>query len=738
MVIKSRRQMQFLPLHDEIIGALPRPYWLEGGTLLDNLWAIKLGETDSESLMILDFNQPITPWPNMKSLTDFDFEKDLITIKKFIILALKQKPVGWVSSKDTLSVEFNHYIDFVRWRTDRGVLNNNSLSPVWFNEYDSSFKRSGREGLLKLESRVRSLLLAVKSNAIEIATDRRGDAAIGEIAKLLGVGSGASLTPNARNYLEQYFKSEGIPYTRYSRSRELPLLSEENVVSTAAAKRYAIWFQLWRLRSHLSHDPIGHRAFKTAREISEYCQKHFREPRRTPDAPAYQVSFLINSSLKILLDHVTLKLIDLVGHGVNKDGDLKNKDLLVECNKRLSSLGFPEISEYYHLRKGKTQNKATLRQLLFKILPMAARIITAAFSARRDNEITMSRMDCVSRDEAGQPWLNCRISKNLKRTQRIPIPESVVRAVEIVLKIRALGNRESQILYKFRCPITKRNVSFNTNRLMSVVDDYFQTPLLEDGTAWKFRPHQFRKLFGVTYFWRYAFPNLTALTYHYRHFNPETTRGYIELEAAEGLRMRDEKLAAAARERTGERKSDLESSRSAFVLWVLSGVAKGDKLDGALGKRITAQVEELKKRYLPELQITGGQTSSPSFDKALTALAKTTSLQVHPEGHSLCGWGSGSNEITSQRCASRCLELRRELTGVSSSEAMGPDFAYAEDTGCLVCPLRAALPTMAPRWESDVQEAELALAHSNVIQSEIVRERLELISTHRSDGYNAS
>jgi len=737
MVIKSHRQRHFFSLHDEIIGALPRPYWLEGGALLDNIWAIKLSETDAESPMIFNFDQPITPWPNMKSLTHPDFEQDLITLKKFIVLALKQKPIGWARTKETLSVEISNYIDFVRWRTDRGVLNNHSLTAAWFNEYDSSLKRNGREGLLKLESRVRSLLVAVKCNAIEIARDVRGDVVTGDIAKLLGVGRGA-LTPNARNYLEQYFNSEGMPYTRHSRSRELPPLSEENVTTTVAGRRYALWFHLWRFRSYLSHDPIGYRAFKTVREIADCCKKHFREPRRTPDAPAYQVSFLINSSLKILLDPITSKLIDLVGHGVDKDGALKDKKLLAECNERLSYLGFPEISEYYHLHRKVTQNRATLHQLLFKVLPMAARIITAAFSARRDNEIAMSRMDCVSRDEAGQPWLNCRISKNLKRIQRIPIPETVVRAVEIVLKIRGLGNRESQILYKFRCPITKRNVWFKANELMSVVNDYFQTPPLEDGTAWKFRPHQFRKFFGVTYFWRYAFPNLSALTYHYRHFNPETTRGYIELEASEGLRMRDEKLAAAVRERTRERKSDFESSRSVFVVWVLREIAKGDKLDGTLGKRITTQVEELKKRYLPELQVTGGQTSSPSFDKALAALAKTTSLQVHPEGHSLCGWGSGSNEITSQRCASRCLELRRELTGVSSSEAMGPDFAYAEDTGCLVCPLRAALPTMAPRWESEVREAELALAHSNVIQAEIVRERLELISTHWSDGYDAS
>ncbi|PWK56692.1 hypothetical protein, partial [Aminobacter sp. AP02] len=352
--------------------------------------------------------------------------------------------------------------------------------------------------------------------------------------------------------------------------------------------------------------------------------------------------------------------------------------------------------------------------------------VHAAFSARRDDEIHRTTINCIFRDESGMPWLNCLIAKNVRAVQRIPIPESVVKAVEIVQSIKSLGNRTSKRLYDFWCPVLRRNVSFGSRSRARSVPDYFRVPPLENGTTWKFSPHQFRKFFGVTYFWRYAFPNLTALTYHYRHFNPETTRGYIEMEAAEGLRMRDEKLAAALKSRA-ERKTDFESSKSEFVLWVLTGIAKGEKLDGTLGKRITAQVEALKKQFLPGIQVTGGQTSSPSFDKALSDLVATTSLQVHPEGHSLCGWGTGPDDISNHRCAARCLELRRQLTGQSSADATGPDFTHAEDTGCLVCPLRAALPTMAPRWEKEARDAELALSNSTSGQASIISERIGLI-----------
>lgn len=727
-MVVSSAQLSSRSLHDDILGALPTPHWLIEGTLLDNQWSVQIGDAEHESPLPVDFDQPITPWPDPKSLTDPAFELDLITIKLIFVLALKPKPLGWITSKKSIAAHIvNNYVDFVRWRTDRGVLNNKSLNAAWFNEYDASLKRNWREGLLNLTSRAKAILKAVDSNAITLPTDVRGDVSADALARLLGVRGGTSVTPEARYYIEQHFQEKNRRYTRNSRERETPPTLSGDIVHTAATRHYKVWYDLWRLRSFLTHDPIGYRAFKTRREVHKHCRKFFRDTTRTEDAPAYQTSFLINASLKLVLDPVAERLIELVDYGVDHNGFLKNRTLLRECNQRLKALGFPELSESYHLYRGVKVDGTTLHQMIFRILPMAARTITAAFSARRDDEINKSTTNCVFRDETGNPWLNCLIAKNIRRVQRIPIPESVAKAVDIVLKVRSLGNRESKRLYDFWCPILRRNVSFCSKELTSLIRDYFRTPLLEGGTAWKFRPHQFRKFFGVTYFWRYAFPNLTALTYHYRHFNPDTTRGYIEMEAAEGLRMRDEKLAAAARKSGAARKTDFESGKSAFVLWVLKGIANGDKLDGTLGERITAQVEALKKQFLPEIQITGGQASSPSFDRALSDLVATTSLQMHPEGHSLCGWGSGPDDISNHRCAARCLELRRQLTGQSSAEATGPDFAYAEDTGCLVCPLRAALTTMAPRWEKETQDAELALSHAGADQASIINERIELI-----------
>ncbi|PWK63186.1 hypothetical protein [Aminobacter sp. AP02] len=364
--------------HDEILGALSKPHWLVEGRLLDNQWSVQIGDAENERPLFVDFDQPITPWPDAKSLTDPAFELDLITIKLIFVLALKPKPLGWITSRISVGPNIvNNYIDFIRWRTDRGVLNNKSLNAAWFNEYDASLKRCSREGLLNLTSRAKSILQAVGRKAIKLPVDVRGDISGDALAKLLGVGGATSVTPEARQYIEVYFKEKRLRYTRNSRERATPLPLGGDVVTTAASRHYKVWYDLWRLRSYLSHDPIGYRAFKTRREVSRHCRKFFRDSVRTEDAPAYQTSFLINASLKLLLDPIAKKLVDLVTYGVDDEGSLKNKDLLRECNQRLIALGFSALSQTYHLYRGRKVDGTTLHQMLFRILPMAARVITA-------------------------------------------------------------------------------------------------------------------------------------------------------------------------------------------------------------------------------------------------------------------------------------------------------------------------------------------------------------------------
>lgn len=727
MVVKARKALQSnKSLHDKIIGELVRPHWLKNKSLLDNQWIIQVAKGDVEKT--IDFDTPITSWPHNRNLTDPSFELDLITVKMVVYLSFKSKPVGWVKKGSSAEVVFGAQVDFVRWRTDRGVPSNRELTAAWFNEFDRSFQKHGREGLLRLVPRATPVLEAIKEGTILPGFDDRKGILANPVAKLVGVANAASLTDASRAAIERFMSVHEIRYSRTSTSRDMPPEVKSTQTAPTAHKFYRVWLDLWRLRGHLSHDTIGYRAFTSARKLSEHVGRLFPQPNRTEDAPAYQTSYLINSALKLLLDPVCEKIIELISlGGIDANQDVRDSKVLEECNDRLRAMGFPPMCARYHNNRWHKLAGVTVYNMVFKVLLASARIVTAAFSARRDGEIASSPVDCIIVDDREDTWLNCLIVKNVDQMDRVPVPRSVARAVDVVKRIRALGNKQTEKLYDFSCPILRRPVEFDLGDELKFVNDYFSVPLLDDGSAWKFKPHQFRKFFAVTYYWRWAFPDLTALSYHLRHFNPDTTRAYIEMKAAEALRMRDEKHAAELRKRDIERKKDFDATKAAFVFRTLKEVADGGSLGGSLGREIEAKINALTAEFLPQIHVTEMDDDNPSFDRMLADLAATVSLEPHPEGLSLCGFGSGPGS-TKQHCAiSVCLLHKEKLTGQPSATASKAAFGFADPLSCLACGLRVSLPSMFPKWEEEVRTAEQALIEADPEFAPYIKERIRKI-----------
>src|SRR5690606_29162219 len=87
---------------------------------------------------------------------------------------------------------------------------------------------------------------------------------------------------------------------------------------------------------------------------------------------------------------------------------------------------------------------------------------------------------------------------------------------------------------------------------------FVETPALDNGSPWLPRPHQFRRWFGVTYYNRYRFPQLIALTHLYRHFDPNQTRRYITERNYSGfIEEKDES-------RARQRRDDIEKAGEEF------------------------------------------------------------------------------------------------------------------------------------------------------------------------------
>ncbi|WP_312946513.1 hypothetical protein [Agrobacterium sp.] len=710
--------------------SLLKPYWFREGELRDNVWHIHLADaaTHSTPTLIIDFDQVISGWPNIRSLIDPEFEHDLITIKLVVLNSLA--PGGWNKAPGSVKRTFSSHVAFVRWKIDRGITHNSSLSSAWFNEFDAGLKTGHREGLLNLVPQVEKVLNAVKSGELNFPLTKYRGVLSNKFANLIGLSNGSQLTIAARSRVERHFATEGMYFNKRQVKRSAPLRKPNKITTETAFRYYKVWLDLWDLKPKLDHDPIGYQAFKTKRALRRWMKPWVAKPEPTPDVPEYQAAWLINQSLQLVLDTIIDDAIDLVKDGVIAGNRIRNVEKLKQLNIRLDKIGLGNIGPYYN-KSGplpKAGEDIFLFHFLFVIALTAARVVTAAFSARRDEEVDSSLIDCIHEDTSGEVWLQCLIVKNIDRQDKVPVPKSVARAVEIVKKIRALGNRSGQRLYSFGCPISGRNVRFELDKRLDFARDYLNVPLLEDESAWHFTPHQFRKFFGVVYHWKWAFPNLTALTFHYRHFNSDSTRTYIELKAAEALRLRDEKVAKSIRMTDRLRAADFEKGKFDFVAWTLRQAISGTKIDGPLGRRIRAQVEALKQEYLPGMQLIESHEdlAQATFDSAINRLVETISIQVHPEGHSLCGCG-GSEVDT---LLSNCLAYREICTGIAPSAATGPDFEFAEDLRCLGCPHRGALPCMDDYWAKQVDLITRATPGASGVRSADLKGRMAIIEAY--------
>lgn len=737
-------------LHDEIIAKLLKPIWLENDSLLDNLWIINLhGER-----LPFDFDKAITPWPNVKSLLHVDFELDLITAKLLVFYSLKPPPLGWNAAVLSVQQTLRSYIYLVRWRAENGLASNSLLTPEWFDVFDRGVKKAGRDGLVPFASRAVSVFDAYDRGDIVFEINERNAISAPTFARLLGIDDYRTFPKNSKQIIEELLDQRNLHVSRAPvrkgrtakglavEALSLPSDEDESVelgddasvvggklTRDAARVYYKVWLDLWRIRDKLLHDPIGYRAFNGQAALAHFMDKSgLPKAKATEDAPPRQTSCLINSALTLVIDPVSDGFIDVVESLMEPNATI-GPHVVEGLNARLNELGFSQVKPVYFEPKGTGPEDAlTIHDFVFKILPASAKIIMATYSARRDDELNKTKTGCIELDSHGDHWLHCFINKNLNQMDRIPVPRSVARAVELVSRIRALGRKAGNKLFDFACPILRRAVKFDIRAIFNKVRDFFNVPLLDDGTAWSFKPHQFRKFFGVTYYWRWAFPDLTALTLQYRHFNPDVTRAYIEMKGAEALRMRDEKLAAAARQRDVERKLDFDSGHRDFVAWVVRGVAEGKRLAGAMGKRINEMIDSLSETFSTEIDVTVTAPDGDSFDQALERLIDSISMSTHPEGHSICCMGSKIDPIRQQQVGSQCLNHRQRVTGQLASTSFSPDLGYAVDTACAVCPLRARLPEMMPYWHQEARKASEALKVASGTQWALLDERAKIIT----------
>jgi hypothetical protein len=182
------------------------------------------------------------------------------------------------------------------------------------------------------------------------------------------------------------------------------------------------------------------------------------------------------------------------------------------------------------------------------MLPAACAIIILVFTARRKSEVETLQDDCLLTDDGGRAWLNTWIAKTIMDFDQIPIPQSVVKAVEVLLDLSESARKAGAgtgWIFDFLDPSTNRRTCFDIRTAIHLFVDYIDVPPTEDG-PWTVTPHQFRRFFAYIYHYHYKYASLTALSFFLRHFDEEMTRRYVT-EETHGDMLVEKELADARR-----------------------------------------------------------------------------------------------------------------------------------------------------------------------------------------------
>jgi hypothetical protein len=376
-------------------------------------------------------------------------------------------------------------------------------------------------------------------------------------------------------------------------------------------------------------------------------------------------------------------------------------------------------------------------------------IVIAAFSARRREEIESLRDGCITHVD-GEPWLETWIEKTIRDLDKIPVPKSVERAVEVLSWLSAMYRQRTGERWLFHFddraqigPVdVPRMARFNIYRSLSRFAQFVRLPPLPDGTQWDPKSHQFRRFFGVTYYHRFRFPHLTALSNFYRHFDPDQTRRYVT-EAARGgfLRQAEENRVRSRRSELltaryhTQRLADFEAEGHALRVERFRNVVRGEEnMSGWGGEVLKRQLAELIEQAKVQLDLTPeDDLPGPTLDALLENFATGKRLEPNSLGHSYCKCTAEPQDLRSAGClAARSAEYKEQ------SLFSAPDPAFAADHICSGCPHNVQFSECEPYWAETIahEKQQLACSLAPLLHA-LSHERLAMAEAHHSRCFGA-
>jgi hypothetical protein len=260
-------------------------------------------------------------------------------------------------------------------------------------------------------------------------------------------------------------------------------------------------------------------------------------------------------------------------------------------------------------------------------------------------------------------------------------------------------------------------------------------PPLPDATKWDPKPHQFRRYFGVTYYHRFRYPHLTALSNFYRHFDPDQTRRYVTeaargsfLREAEEIRVHYRKTKIGSARFDAQRLEDFNAEGEAFRVDRFRNVVLGkERISGWGGEAIKRQLDDLVHQAKVQLDLSPDDgLPEARLDMLLIDFVKDKRLEPNSLGHSYCKCTSEPQDLRSARCLAE-----REAEDDEPAFLSAPDRAFAEDRICSPCPHNVQLPENEPYWARTIahEQEKLSCPLAPLLRA-FLEERLTMAQAH--------
>jgi len=751
--------------HDRVLSNFIRPCLLApSSSLLDDCWKFRSDNPPGlgAQWVDIDFTLPIAPGPI--ALNDPRHINDLLTAKLFVLGGLSEGGNGWTTTAEGARRSFTSLLDVIRWRVANGIPRMDDLSRSWFEEFVDNVRDRGRWGLLPHRDRVLDYVKKLSDGEEVFPIDNRHGSPrllANSVARKLGVSMRSQIPPKEWAYVLNAFKGEYPQIYHHTVKHRSGDPLDEGLINSVdgqltvsqTAEILAPFDRLWTLRKLMQHDPIGFRPFDHHTSCFQLARAIAAKPlERTLVPPPEQMCWLVDSSCRLIMDcetlmrdaHRAVAEAYLLypdqpgGYQIRERMRVRRREYLNDALSTIvdsivkkmqkdkgDSAPCVLIPEYKWLRSfaRKRQYGIVVRDLLFKILPAACAVVIAALTARRNSEISRLQYDCIFDDENGDPYLSVWIAKTLRRLDSIPIPASVVVAVNI-LKWLTVTQREATgtpWLFSFADPAAAgQRIRYRMNEGLNMLAAFAGVPPLSDGSTWVWKAHQFRSFFGVTYFWRFDFPSLTALSDFFGHYNPTMTRAYVtrvvkgaltqlmeEKEAAKRSKKRpiDDAISTAIRY-ADDRVSDFERCQADFLFRVAKSVAEGkETLTGRGGEIWSREIRAIVARASTHVHFSANaDIADRTFDSLIAGWIEGKKLEPHPDGHSFCKCGAEESDLS----VAACLREKSEHEGFDPAQEAGPDYAYAGDLICSDCSHNIQRARANERyWTSAIADAEL-------------------------------